>query len=81
MIEKKRDTIIKQSKELQNEPIKTVRGKIKLDKELFPGCYTKFFEEDIYSDEDHIEQFDANQVYSLHLKNLPVMGRQYEKLE
>jgi len=60
MIEKKKDQIIKKSEMGLEEKIKTVRGRIKVDKELFPGCYTKFFDKESEGDSaDHLSVIDV----------------------
>ncbi|CAD8153961.1 unnamed protein product [Paramecium octaurelia] len=58
LIEKKKNELMKQDKD---DKIKTVRGKIKIDKEVFPGCYTKFFDKE---DEDDYEDSQDNPIYS-----------------
>lgn len=53
------------------EKIKTVRGRIKVDKELFPGCYTKFFDKESEGDSaDHLSVIDVEQMYNINMINM-----------
>lgn len=71
MIEKKKDQIMKNSLKNEEEKIKTVRGKIKLDKELFPGCYTKFFNKESEDESgDQLNVIDVEQIYNINMMNM-----------
>jgi hypothetical protein len=66
LIEKKKNFIMQQK---NDEKIKTVRGKIKIDKEVFPGCYTKFFDKE--DDDEHSGEaysvIDVDTIYKMNL--------------
>ncbi|CAD8160762.1 unnamed protein product [Paramecium pentaurelia] len=72
-IEKKKKMILSQDQK-EKDKIKTVRGRIKLDKELFHCQYTKFFdkepsESEVDEDDYHYSLVDADQIYKLMMNN------------